>query len=312
LRIRNYSYAGANISSTVYGNFPGYLVLRFDVNCRNYFERRCLYWYNEFSSKLLIKYNLLNLSSPIVTWTNVFLPWTDCDYKYNCRKLIVDKDLVNKGKEYAYRVSAEKFKPVEIFSYLQSHNRRWFIGGKDILAREVLNDADDLFIVAYSIYLDVYQKKYFLGKSLQHNLSLINEKKKIFPDHSFAKSFVYFVLYFYFFVVRFIKYLMQGTERERMLRCIYDLSVHELSDVNAVDCFTRESNDSDVYEVPFKYVENFPSVVDSVVQMPSSDEDVSEGYFHQFIYGGISYTLCDTGVEYILRTMVPKNIQRYS
>ena len=112
---------------------------------------------------------------------------------YKQCRMVVDRDFVNKGLEYAYRATTEKFKPVDIFSYLQANNRTWIVGGKEIMQAPRIADANQLMILSNAIFLAAYTIKYDMGKSLQrriheieYNRWLLNASiiKKIFARYS--------------------------------------------------------------------------------------------------------------------------------
>ena len=82
------------------------------------------------------------------------------------KRAYVKTKLVEKVKSHALSTGEGKFRPGELFNYIQAYCGRMFIG-TDVVVRNEPLDAEVAYMLAYAVYTDVYRMKYDYGKCNQ-------------------------------------------------------------------------------------------------------------------------------------------------
>lgn len=144
------------------------------------------HWLSCIKNKKILKYFEFDHNND-VSWSDVF---------YNmCRGtemravyFFVDSELVERGMDFAYRAT-DKFKPLEIYNYMQSLNRRMFVGGREVMHREAKERAEVLYRAANVIYLEVFSSKYDIGQILSDLKAGVEYNRKLASYSLIGKLF---------------------------------------------------------------------------------------------------------------------------
>ncbi|APG77854.1 hypothetical protein [Xinzhou nematode virus 1] len=86
--------------------------------------------------------------------------------------LYLDKDLIDKIMSHAMTSTENKFKPVEIMSFVQAYTSRIFFG-EDVLSRMPSMTFDEKYHLSLAVYVEIFRRKYDAGKVLQFVLECI-------------------------------------------------------------------------------------------------------------------------------------------
>nr|AYP67558.1 RNA-dependent RNA polymerase [Ingleside virus]UJQ88144.1 MAG: RNA-dependent RNA polymerase [Ingleside virus]UJQ88146.1 MAG: RNA-dependent RNA polymerase [Ingleside virus]UJQ88152.1 MAG: RNA-dependent RNA polymerase [Ingleside virus]UJQ88154.1 MAG: RNA-dependent RNA polymerase [Ingleside virus] len=93
----------------------------------------------------------------------------------------VNSDVVNQVMVHALACTETKFRPVEIFNFLNSYTGRIFFGS-DVSVRHRPLPAHDAYLLANAIYIACYVKKYDVGRVVQGVLGSIQHNRRL--EHS--------------------------------------------------------------------------------------------------------------------------------
>ncbi|UCR92517.1 MAG: polymerase protein [Apis virga-like virus] len=158
------------------------------VPCRVFDDSSLIvrHWLSCVKNKKILKYFEFDHNND-VSWSDVF---------YNiCRGtemravyFFVDSELVERGMDFAYRAT-DKFKPLEIYNYMQSLNRRMFVGGREVMHREAKERAEVLYRAANVIYLEVFSSKYDIGQILSDLKAGVEHNRKLASCSLIGKFF---------------------------------------------------------------------------------------------------------------------------
>ncbi|APG77848.1 RdRp [Xingshan nematode virus 2] len=86
--------------------------------------------------------------------------------------MYLDKDLIDKVMGHAMTATESKFKPVEILSFIQAYTHRIFFG-EDVTSRMPSMTFNEKYHLSLAIYVEVYKRKYDVGKMVQFVLECI-------------------------------------------------------------------------------------------------------------------------------------------
>lgn len=102
------------------------------------------------------------------------------------KHMYVETDVVEKLRSQAFQSTEAKFKPVELFSFLMTYTGRIFFGS-DVAVRCKPVPFETAVSLATAVYLDVFQLKHDVGKTVQYLIHLIQYKRD-FSGRSFIKK----------------------------------------------------------------------------------------------------------------------------
>lgn len=150
-------------------------------------------WFSSDKRRKIVKYRRLRgVEGKILHWSDIFeysRLASEPSSVYEDVTMIVDSDLVEQGEEYALRVHPDRFKPIDIYSFLQSRNRSINMGGKEIVIKPNHEKPDKVFMLANAIYLKVYCMKYSVGKMVQKSIKEIDYNRELFGKSIWKKFF---------------------------------------------------------------------------------------------------------------------------
>nr|UYL95423.1 MAG: replicase protein [Tonghua Virga tick virus 1] len=94
------------------------------------------------------------------------------------KKFFIQTEIVNALLSHAYSSTEAKFKPVELYNYLQSFTGRIF-SGNDVTRRYKKLDFETSVALANVVYLYVFCKKYDTGKIVQQIIDCVQYNRKL-------------------------------------------------------------------------------------------------------------------------------------
>uniref|UniRef100_A0A914GS71 Alphavirus-like MT domain-containing protein n=1 Tax=Globodera rostochiensis TaxID=31243 RepID=A0A914GS71_GLORO len=99
---------------------------------------------------------------------------------------VVDNKLIDKLKAQATSQTENKFKPVELYCFIQAYCGRMFIGSDVVMRHEPLSAAASKAL-AHAVYIEVYREKYDAGKVLQKILRDVDSDRAAVNSTSWQK-----------------------------------------------------------------------------------------------------------------------------
>lgn len=110
------------------------------------------------------------------------------DGVFEVRYALVETQLVERLRSFAYASTEVKFKDKEIFAYLKSVMSEVYFGN-EIVRRKVPIAHDVMVNLAMAVYVDVYAQKYDMGKVMQQLIIDINSDRSLSTKSLLGKLF---------------------------------------------------------------------------------------------------------------------------
>ncbi|APG77851.1 hypothetical protein [Xingshan nematode virus 1] len=102
--------------------------------------------------------------------------------------MYLDKELIDKIMGHAMTATENKFKPVEILSFIQAYTHRIFFG-EDVTSRMPSMTFNEKYHLSLAIYVEVYKRKYDVGKMVQFVLECVQYDRDLLQKGFFRRIF---------------------------------------------------------------------------------------------------------------------------